>query len=572
MFVRIKPSGNYQYLQIVESRRVGKTVKQKIIGTIGRLDKLLDSGKLDNLARSLVRFSEKLKVVEAHKHGDIEAEEAVSIGPALVFDRLWDEMGVRQIITELLEGRRFRFSVERAIFLTVLHRLFEPGSDREADKWKEDYRIDGAEDLELHHLYRAMGWLGQGLGQGEQSGSTGFSARCTKDLIEEKLFGRDRDLFSSLELVFFDTTSIYFEGEGGESLGTFGKSKDKRSDLKQMVVGVVLDGQGRPICCELWPGNTTDVKTLVPIIGRLKKRFGINSVCVVADRGMISKTTIEELENSEPPIRYILGVRMRNLKEAKERVMGDEGEYQEIYPEREKATDPSPLQVREVKVEDRRYIQCLNVEEARKDAADREAIVGSLKEKLKQGDKSLVGNKGYRRYVQKPEEGKHFEIDEQKVKEEERFDGIWILRTNTEFEAEEVALKYKQLWMVEQIFRSLKSILLIRPIFHKLDETIIGHVFCSFLGLVLIKELQSRLEAKGKKLEWKDTLRDLRRLQEVEVRLDSQTYYLRTELKGNCVDILRAAGVRVPSTVRQKLADQEAVQCSATDGNGSCNS
>ena len=572
MFVRIKPSGNYQYLQIVESRRVGKTVKQKIIGTIGRLDKLLDSGKLDNLARSLVRFSEKLKVVEAHKHGDIEAEEAVSIGPALVFDRLWDEMEVRQIITELLEGRRFRFSVERAIFLTVLHRLFEPGSDREADKWKEDYRIDGAEDLELHHLYRAMGWLGQGLGQGEQSGSTGFSARCTKDLIEEKLFGRDRDLFSSLELVFFDTTSIYFEGEGGESLGTFGKSKDKRSDLKQMVVGVVLDGQGRPICCELWPGNTTDVKTLVPIIGRLKKRFGINSVCVVADRGMISKTTIEELENSEPPIRYILGVRMRNLKEAKERVMGDEGEYQEIYPEREKATDPSPLQVREVKVEDRRYIQCLNVEEARKDAADREAIVGSLKEKLKQGDKSLVGNKGYRRYVQKPEEGKHFEIDEQKVKEEERFDGIWILRTNTEFEAEEVALKYKQLWMVEQIFRSLKSILLIRPIFHKLDETIIGHVFCSFLGLVLIKELQSRLEAKGKKLEWKDTLRDLRRLQEVEVRLDSQTYYLRTELKGNCVDILRAAGVRVPSTVRQKLADQEAVQCSATDGNGSCNS
>ena len=572
MFVRIKPSGNYQYLQIVESRRVGKTVKQKIIGTIGRLDKLLDSGKLDNLARSLVRFSEKLKVVEAHKHGDLEAEEAVSVGPALVFDRLWDEMEVRQIITELLEGRRFRFSVERAIFLTVLHRLFEPGSDREADKWKEDYRIDGAEDLELHHLYRAMGWLGQGLGQGEQSGSTGFSARCTKDLIEEKLFGRDRDLFSSLELVFFDTTSIYFEGEGGESLGTFGKSKDKRSDLKQMVVGVVLDGQGRPICCELWPGNTTDVKTLVPIIGRLKKRFGINSVCVVADRGMISKTTIEELENSEPPIRYILGVRMRNLKEAKERVMGDEGEYQEIYPEREKATDPSPLQVREVKVEDRRYIQCLNVEEARKDAADREAIVGSLKEKLKQGDKSLVGNKGYRRYVQKPEEGKHFEIDEQKVKEEERFDGIWILRTNTEFEAEEVALKYKQLWMVEQIFRSLKSILLIRPIFHKLDETIIGHVFCSFLGLVLIKELQSRLEAKGKKLEWKDTLRDLRRLQEVEVRLDSQTYYLRTELKGNCVDILRAAGVRVPSTVRQRVADHEAVQCSATDGNGSRNS
>ena len=551
MFVRVKPSGKYQYLQVVENHRVGKAVKQKVIGSLGRLDKLIESGKLDNLARSLLRFSEKLKVVEAHTHGNIAAKEALSIGPALVFERLWDEMGLKQIISELLDSRRFVFSVERAIFLTVVHRLFEPGSDREADKWREDYRIDGVEDLELHHLYRAMGWLGQRLAEREQTGNTGFSPRCTKDRIEEKLFECHRDLFSSLELVFFDTTSIYFEGEGGEGLGELGNSKDKRRDLKQMIVGVVLDGEGRPIFCELWPGNTTDVKTLLPIIGRLKNRFGISSICVVADRGMISKATIKELESSKPPIRYILGVRMRNLKEAKEEVIGDDGEYEEIFAEREKATDPSPLQVREVMVEKRRYIQCLNVEEARKDAADREAIIESLKEKLKHGDKSMVGNKGYRRYLKKPEEGKHFQIDEEKIKTEDRYDGIWILRTNTDFEAKEVALKYKQLWMVEQIFRSVKSILVTRPIFHKHKDTIRGHVFCSFLGLVLVKELQSRLEGKGKKVEWKDTLRDLRRLREVEVRLDSQTYYLRTELKGNCVDILRAARVRIPPTVRQ---------------------
>ena len=551
MFVRTKVAGKYQYLQVVENRRVGKAVRQKVIGTLGRLDKLLESGTLDNLARSLLRFSEKLKVVDAHNSGDIQATEVLSIGPALVFERLWEQLSIKQIIAEVLEGRRFSFSVERAIFLTVLHRLFEPGSDREADKWKEDYRIEGVGDLELHQLYRAMGWLGQALGATEQAGGSGFAARCTKDRIEELLFERRRDLFSSLELVFFDTTSIHFEGQGGQKIGQYGKSKNKRPDLKQMVVGVVMDSEGRPICCELWPGNTTDVKTLVPIIGRLKRRFGISSVCVVADRGMISKDTIKELESSTPPIRYILGVRMRNLKEAKECVIEDEGEYEEIFPEREKATDPSPLQVREVKVEGRRYIQCLNVEEARKDGVDREAIVESLKEKLKQGDKSVVGNKGYRRYLKVPKGGTHFLIDAEKIKGEERFDGMWILRTNTEFEPEEVALKYKQLWMVEQIFRSLKSILATRPIFHKHDDTIRGHVFCSFLALVLVKELQSRLEAKGKQLEWKDTLRDLRRLREVHVRMESQSYYLRTDLKGACVDILRAAGVRIPATVRQ---------------------
>ena len=267
---------------------------------------------------------------------------------------------------------------------------------------------------------------------------------------------------------------------------------------------------------------------------------------------MISKKTIEEMESATPAIRYILGVRMRNLKEAKEEVLADEGEYLEVFGGRKKAKDPSPLQVKEVMVKGRRYVQCFNPEQAKKDAATRDAILESLKERLKQGEKSLVGNKGYRKYLKSNhEEGKVFTIDEAKAKEEERFDGIWILRTNTDFTAEEVALKYKQLWMVEMIFHTIKSILETRPVYHKHDETIRGHVFCSFLGLVLAKELQKRLEVKELKLEWNDILRDLDRLQEVEVISDSQTFYLRTELKGNCYDILHASGVKIPPSVRQ---------------------
>jgi hypothetical protein len=551
MFVRVKPSGAYKYLQIVHNYWDHGKVRQKVIASLGRLDKLVETGSIDGLTRSLMRFSTNLKVVQAHQAGTLQATRVWSIGPGLVFDRLWEELGVSQVLTESLQGRRFGFSVERAVFLTVLHRLFASGSDREADKWREGYRIEGIEGLELHHLYRAMAWLGEELPEGEQGEAGGFSPRCTKDVIEEELFSRQRDLFSSLELVFFDTTSLYFEGEGGVSLGRRGNSKDHRPDLYQMVVGVVLDGRGRPLCCELWPGNTADVTTLVPVIERLRKRFEIGSVCVVADRGMISSSNLKHLEGTVPPISYILGVRMRRVKEIREKVLAAEGEYVEVVPEREKGKDPSPLKVREVVVEGRRYVECYNAEQARKDAADREAILEGLREKLSRGEKVLVGNKGYRRYLKATPKGTHFQIDEHKVAEEKQYDGRWVLRTNTQLPVEEVALTYKQLWQVESIFRSMKSMVRTRPVYHKCDETIRGHVFCSFLALALVKELQARLEARGKTLEWKDMLRDVERLQEVEVECDSQRVYLRTELRGDCIEVLRAAGVRVPSSVRQ---------------------
>jgi len=168
------------------------------------------------------------------------------------------------------------------------------GSDRYCERWRRDYAVAGTEPLELHHLYRAMAFLGEALT--DQSAASALAPRCNKDLIEEDLFKTWRDLFSGLELVFFDTTSIYFEGEGGEALGERGFSKDHRPELKQMVVGVVINDEGRPICCEMWPGNTTDVKTLVTITQGLRQRFQIQRFCIVADRGMISAENLKYLE------------------------------------------------------------------------------------------------------------------------------------------------------------------------------------------------------------------------------------------------------------------------------------
>ena len=156
MFARIKKSGNCQYLQIVHNQRVGGRVRQNVIATLGRLDVLQKTGQLDGLLASCARFAEHSAVLSAHRQGTLGPAETVRIGPALVFDRLWHQLGFPHIFTRLLEGRKFEVDVERAIFLTVLHRLFDPGSDRAAERWRDNYVIDGVGALELHHLYRAL--------------------------------------------------------------------------------------------------------------------------------------------------------------------------------------------------------------------------------------------------------------------------------------------------------------------------------------------------------------------------------------------------------------------------------
>jgi len=545
MFARVKKSGRYEYLQIVENSKVSGKVRQRVIATVGRLDQLQAKGSIETLIRSLARFSEKTLLVLSGKI-DVTAQ-AVKIGPALIFERLWEALGVPVIIKGLLAERKFAFDVERAIFLTVLHRFMLSGSDRSCSEWRRDYLIAGVEDVALHHMYRAMAFLGEVLG--EQSGATPFAPRCMKDLVEEGLFARHRNLFSGLELVFFDTTSIYFEGEGGETIGEFGHSKDHRSDRKQMVVGAILDDKGRPICCEMWPGNTADVRSLLPVVERLRSRFGIDRFCIVADRGMISAETIATLEQPDCNIPYILGARMRRVKEVSNEVLSRAGRYHEVHPEEVNPKAPSPLDVKEVMVEDRRYIVCRNARQARKDAAARQAIIEALTERIKSNPKGLVGNRGYARYL-KISKGA-MTINQEKIEEEARFDGKWVLRTNMNLSAEQVALKYKELWQVEQVFRDMKSVLDTRPIFHKRDETIRGHVFCSFLALVLRKELDRRLESAGHQFEWEDIKRDLKALQVVTIEENGRSLAVRTTCAGTCGKVFQAVGVALPPTIRE---------------------
>ena len=543
MFVREKTVNGYTYLYLVENVREDGRTKQRIIRNLGRKEAVLASGALDRLVASIGRFAERSLVLRAIEEGDTRFE-VRRIGAPLLFGRLWGETGCRAVVSHLLAGRGFGFDVERAVFVAVLHRLMVSGSDRSCAHWMADYAIPGAEGLTLHRFYRAMAWLGEEIEPGD------LAPRCVKDLIEEALFERRRDLFSDLGVVFMDTTSLSFEGAGGETLGAHGYSKDHRPDLKQMILAIVIDGEGRPVCSEMLPGNTADTTVLLPIVDRLRARFEIGRVCVVADRGMISAATIAALE--ERGLEYILGARERGDRRVRAIVLENEKPFTPLSIER--ARGETQLFVKEVTVGGARHIVCRNEAQADKDRADRHTIVDGLGRQLKKGDKALIGNAGYRRYLRRSGPGAAFEIDPGKLAEEARYDGIFVLRTNARVTPLNAVLRYRDLLAVETLFRTAKATFDTRPIFHSSDAAIRGHVFCSFLALVLAKELQDRCGKAGFRPEWDRLLRDLDRLQTGVIEKDNTRIAVRTPVTGDVGPAFRAVGVALPPNIAETQA------------------
>jgi len=521
MFFRFKRSIQngvlYEYLQIAQSFRKDGKPRQRVLATLGRKDELPAKGTIDSLVESLAQFSHKYRLL---KDQALAARVSKMWGPALIFNRLWEEQGMAEILRRSSEGRKFGFDVERVAFAMVLQRLCAPGSDLQGYGWLET--VEGFSKIELQHLYRTNAFLAE-----------------IREELEKALFDRDRDLFSQeLDLVFMDTTSVYVYRDTETEWRKRGYSRDRRPDLPQLVLGVVVDREGRPVSWEVFPGNTADPAAFEAMIGKLRQRFRIGRVVVVADRGMMGKKSLELLDSGKAPYDYILGCRMRKQKEIGEEVLARAGRFQEVGEN---------LKVKEVVVGDRRYIVCLNDEEGRKDEAARAAILDHLREKLSGGAKSLISNKGYARYLRVTKGS--MRIDEEKVTAEARYDGKYVLRTNTELPAAEVAKTYKSLWRVERVFRETKSTLEVRPIFHHRDDTSIGHIVAGFLALRLEMDLQKRLDEHNVEVSWPTLMRDLGKVQAVKAEMGGQSYLLRTDLEGAAHKAFLAAGVRPPSSV-----------------------
>lgn len=476
MFVRAKRSvqngATYEYLQIVESFREAGRPRQRVLATLGRREVVVASGALDGLVRSLAKFSETLRVVDAVRTPGLVAQSAKAWGPALVFGRLWESQRLPEVLRDVARGRKFGLNPERVSFAMALQRLCAPDSDLQGSAWIETVEAPGLGSIALQHLYRTTGFLAE-----------------VREELEVALFEQDRDLFTQeLDLLFLDTTSVAVYRTEETTWRKRGYSRDHRPDLPQLVLAVAVDRDGWPISWEVFPGQTANQVAFDAMVAKLRERFRIRRVIVVADRGMISQQNLQRLtDHDTAPYAYILGCRMRKQQEVREEVLARAGRSQQVA---------ANLQVKEVRVGERRYIVCRNEDEARKDAAVREAILQRLREKLSTGGaKSLVGNRGYARFVTLARGA--LRIDDEAVAADARFDGKFVLRTNTDLPTEEVAKSYKSLWRVERTFREQKSTLQVRPLFHHRDDTSIGHIVASFLALRLEVDLQRRLEAKG---------------------------------------------------------------------------
>jgi len=524
MFVRTKVFRNKDgstrtYLQLVTSERVGDRVRQRVVANLGRLDEL-QAGALDRLIEHLARFSRRQWILE--KARQIEARQAKTWGPVLIFRRLWEELGLRATFARLLDGTAVQTDFEEAAFAMVLNRLMDPMSKLRVSEWiKTVYRPEW-ERLELNHFYRALDFLAEHKAQ-----------------LEEALYARVWDLFNlKLDLVLWDTTTTYFEGRAAEGLAEFGFSKDKRPDRVQIMIGVLVSRDGFPIAHEVFPGNTAEVDTFRHAMEKVKRQFHLGRVILVADRGMVSEKLLGEIE--EARLEYIVGVRMRKLKAAQE-VLSRPGRYRKVAPN---------LWVKEVIYQGVRYIVCFNPEEKERDRQTREQAVARLKERLEAGEvKQLIGNSAYRRFLKL--DGTRVSIDEQALRQEARYDGKYVLRTNCSLSPEEVAESYKSLWQVERAFRELKSGLDLRPIYHWTEKRIRGHVMVCFLALVLEMALRRKIKELGEEVRYDDLLLDLCQLKAVDLHVDGSHYLARTELTGRAEVAFRAVGVRPPLHVTE---------------------
>jgi len=534
-FIRRNKDGSARvYLYLCRNYMSGGKERQELVAKLGRMDVLQASGTVDRLMASLAKYSEKCWV---EVEGEGRRDHARCYGPVLVFRRLWEHLHLDKQLTYIQSGTQLQFSLEEAAFAMVLHRILDPGSKRRTYRWmhRAVYRPQ-FEAIELHHLYRALGYLVKG-----------------KNSIEQSLFARGRDLFSlEANLVLFDTTLAHFEGQGPEGLATMGRPGNYR-DCVKVLVGLVITGDGFPVAHHVFPGNTADITAFRAAIKDLRQRFLIRRVVIVADRGVVSEGIIEELENVKPEdsriggqgstdtkIEYILGMRMRKNKEVNEKVLSRAGRYHKV---------DDNTKAKEVWVDGHRYVVCHNAESEERDRERRKEIIERAREDLREkGIKAFIMPRGLRRFVEL--KGGELSLKKAAIRKEARYDGKWVLRTNSPLPTAEVALAYKSLWQIEQAFRELKSGLEIRPIYLRLEEHVRGHILVCFLALVLEATLRRLLVGTGSHVSYQEVLDDLAEVQADRLEVRGKTWLWRTELAGVANDAFRAAGLRPPQRIQ----------------------
>src|SRR3954452_13430673 len=538
------------YVQLAHNRRVNGSTRAEVLVNLGREDEL-DLDGLRRLAASITRFTDGdgAAVLPGASSG-FEVVGSRAVGGAWLLDGLWKQLGVDRALRGVLGARRFSTDVERVLFALVANRALDPGSKLAAAEWaSQDAHIPGLGLMDEDQAYRAMDLLVEADAQAQ---------------IQEAVFFATADLLNlEVDLLFFDTTSTYFErdepdgaGENGApAFRAYGHSKDHRPDLPQVVIGLAVTREGIPVRVWVWPGNTNDMSVITEVKDDLRG-WRLGRVVTVVDRGVSSDENLRYLTRAGG--HWIAGERMRDGSANAQAALARQGRYQTVRDN---------LRVKEVRVGEgdsaKRFIVCHNPAEAERDKTARADTIARLQTELDRiaaarakttGSKAdgahhraecaLRDHPSLGRYLRQTPSGR-LRIDRAKINAEARLDGKYLLSTSDpDLSAEDVALGYKNLLEAERGFRDLKTTLELRPVFHRLEHRIRAHVLICWLALLLI-----RISERQTTMTWRRIALDMQRLHLVTLHGTDGTVQQTTALTDPQRSILNALAIPAPPRI-----------------------
>ena len=526
MFIREKtsPTTKNTYLQIVKSYRKGGKVRQRVVASLGNISKLRDSNELRKIALALLDYCSDKPAVAGSSAKEIRR---VIWGPVLCYAKLWKRVGMDRILKKIAQGhQRLQMDLEKAAFLMVVQHLTRPMS--KLGTWNSREKLWGEYEMGLQHLYRTLDIIAD-----------------NKERIEWELFSLNRNLFNnSTDVVFWDTTTLYFDSQKEGGYRRFGFSKDGKARDVQVVLGLLVDKEGRPLGFEVFRGDTFDGHTLSEALGALKSRFNIDRVIIVADRAMFSRANIEQIR--QLGYEYIISARIRNLSGSIKQQITDTRRYKKLED-----SEDGQLLVYETGYKGDRLICTWSSKRAQKDAWERQMALRKIQQKIASGAYSFITNNLYKRYL-RFEDGKAVIIDQDKVQEDCRWDGFYAIVTNAKkLPAQKILFQYHNLWKVDESFRVMKSHLEARPMFHWTDKRIKGHLVLCFIAFLLLRELQLILRKKNKNFSAEKIREALTGLQVSELKIQGRYFLLRSPVGSVCNDILRALSIKIPPSIQE---------------------
>jgi hypothetical protein len=547
MFFREKKSKGISYLQVVENRREDGKCKQRVIATLGRLDKLRESGDLESLSASAAKVLRNLTLLSSHRKGETVEIARYRVGPPLVFDRLWKDSGCRDALRAGTLAAELPFDLEQAVFLLVLHLLLDTELTRSPVRWAADYQFDNAAGLNLHHLHRAVVSLGKEPAPSKGSGKKGTVEHSAKIRLEGRLLDRRGAGKISRDVAYIYMVPIREQKRGnGRSLRVDGLRSARGSAL--MIVAV--DSEGLPITHEVSWSREAGKGRLESLVRRLRKEFGFEEIVVVADRRLLLTTEMVTLLKAG--CGYLVGTRWSGRFETKYKLLNAKRHVGKTRMRNSPAGGLSFPKIAEVKPGDVSHVHRLDEGLAAREGPDTENMALSRPDRFEAREKP---SSAYRKFLQFTKRSrKIFEVVPCKQAVEPHADDKWILETDTDLDIAELTRRYSELWTMERLCRAQLSGSKSSVSIQENRQRTRGQACCSFLALLLARELEGRLRRKGTPLEWNRVVRDLDRLEQVEVEYQGERYLLRSPVGETCGRAFQAAGVAMPPEVKEVVS------------------